>query len=562
MFKIVKSLYAISGAVIKSKFSPQVPTPTTQLDGFQAHSGGPAGHLNHNHTGFGNSKRSGGKSVLGLAQYQKHLIIDHWATRQNTRVAVHESTQARLILKRKNDVVVGEGLKPDPSPVISILGLTPEDGKNWADNTKVWINLWANSKDSDLTGKKNFFQNQDFIKWQHGRDGEYFIRLSYSKDKSLINPVQISFIDPNQIRGDEFTTSFGPSNQEDGITKDKNGKATAYKVWLVDNERPGHFKDVTIPAFDEKTGRPLMIHGFKPEYVGQTRGIPEISYALQEFEDITSFDVATGKKRIMEATLGLTMENEQQTPSDGGFSDINAGGSAGVTVISESSPPVTPVNLGPEGIVHCEIPEVTFTEPGTVHVFGSQKGDKLKAIPNAAPAEKTADYVDYKTRYLSAASSMPFTIATMQMGKAHSASRAELGMLADVITKEIAELSADSLNIIIGVVISEYVAMGTIKAPGFSDPALRKAWLNMNWNGNPLPDVDPLKTKMGIKLDVELGLTDLDTEAQKLNGSSGELNRSKLAKQIPELVTDPFQTKQLEEETENDNEDEPEDEEN
>lgn len=502
----------------------------------------------------GNTRRSGGKSAQGLSRYQKHLVIDHWATRQNTRVTVHESTQARTILRRTNDTIIGSGLIPDPVPSFKILGITREEAKEWSDNLKARFKLWAESKDSDVTGHNNFNQNQGFYQWQFDRDGEPFVRFTYSNDPKLLNPLQISFIDPNQIRGDEFTTSLGPSVQDDGIIKDENGKTTGYKVWITDPKKIGRFKFVEIDAFDRKTGRPLMIHGFKPEYPGQTRGIPEISHSLQEFEDITSFDVATGKKRIMEATLGMTVENEQQTPSDMDFASLNKGGGAGVIVTSEESAPAVPQNLGLGRISHCEIEEATVTEPGTVHVFGGQQGDKLKAIPNASPAEKTVDYVDYKTKYLAAAQSIPITIALMQMSKSHSASRAEFGMYADVIEIKVDEIAADFLNIVWGAWVAEEIAAGRVQAPGFSDPILRSAWLNINWIGNPLPDVDPLKTLQAKQLATEMGWTDLDKEAMLYNGSSGEANRAKLATQIPELVTDPFAIRESAHEKDEDDE--------
>ncbi len=499
----------------------------------------------------GNTRRSGGKSAQGLSRYQKHLVIDHWATRQNTRVTVHESTQARTILRRINDTIIGAGLTPDPSPLFNIIGITREEAKEWSDNLKERFKLWAESKDSDLAGHNNFNQNQGFYQWQFDRDGEPFVRFSYNDDPKLLSPLQISFIDPNQIRGDEFTTSLGPSTQDDGIIKDENGKTTGYKVWINDPESIGRFKFIEIDAFDKKTGRPLMIHGFKPEYPGQTRGIPEISYSLQEFEDITSFDVATGKKRIMEATLGMFVENKQQTPSDMGFSSINSGGRAGLPlVISEESAPATPQNLGLDRVSHCEIAEATVTEPGTVHAFSGQQGDEFKAIPSATPAEKTADYIDFKTKHLAAAQSIPITIALMQMSKSHSASRAEFGMYADVIEIKVDEIAADFLNIVWGAWVAEEIAAGRVQAPGFSDPIIRSAWLNINWIGNPLPDVDPLKTLQAKKLATEMGWSDLDKEAMLYNGSSGEANRAKLATQLPELVTDPFEIKAMEQQQE------------
>jgi len=500
----------------------------------------------HNFATLGNTKRSGGKSRHGLARYENRLILDHWALRQNTRETVHDSLQARMILRRQNDTTTGNGLKPDPSPKFSVLGITREASEEWAENVKDRFDLWARSKNSDLTGINNFYQNQGFYQWQYDRDGDVFVRLTYSKDPSLLNPLQISFIDPNQIRGDEFTFSSGPSAQDDGFMKDENGKMEGIKVWIVDASRIGHFKFVDIDVIDKKTGRHLIAHGFKPEWAGQSRGMPEIGHALQDFEDITTFDVATIKKAINGASLGFTVKNMQQTPSDMDFSSINAGGGAGLVVTDDpgSSNP-TPQNVGIDGVRHCELDEATLTEFG-VNLFSAQQGDELEAIPSLSPAENTGEYIDGKAKYLSASVSMPFSIATMSFPKSHSASRGELGMYADVIEIKKDDIASDFLDIIYIAWLSEEIAAGRIQAPGFSDPLLREAWSVINWIGKPLPDVDPLKTLQAKELALELGLTDFDREAVLHNGTSGQANREKVRKQLDELPTDPFGNKEVE----------------
>lgn len=501
----------------------------------------------HNFATAGNTKRSGGESSQGLARYENHLILDHWALRQNTRVTLHDSLQARTILRRSNDTVIGNGLKPDPSPKFSTLGITREESERWAEDVKDRFDLWAKSKNSDLTGRNNFYQNQGFYQWQYERDGDVFVRLTYSDEPNLTNPLQISFIDPNQIRGDEFTFSSGPSAQNDGIIKDEHGKEIGYRIWVVDSSRLGHFKFIDIDTIDKKTGRHLIAHGFKPEWAGQSRGMPEIGHALQDFEDITTFDGATIKKAINGASLSFTVENDQQTPSDMGMSNINAGGGAGLTVTNEpSSSSPTPQNVGIDGVRHCALDEATITEPGTVNVFGAQQGDKLKAIPSMSPAENTGEYIDGKTKYLSSSVSMPFSIAVMSFPKSHSASRGELGMYADVIEIKKDDIASDFLDIIYISWLSEEIAAGRIQAPGFSDPLLRQAWSVINWIGKPLPDVDPLKTLQAKEKAIELCLTDFDREAVLHNGTSGKANRAKVTKQLEELPTDPFGNKETE----------------
>lgn len=499
---------------------------------------------NYGHQLGYDTRQSGGKSRYGLSRYQSPLILDTHALRQNARKASHDSIQARVILKRENDSVVGNGLKLDPTPKFEILGITREEAEIWADDVKERFDLWAKSKDSDLTGRNNFYQNTRFYGWQYGRDGDVFPRLSYSDDADILNPLQISFIDPNQIRGDEFIFSSGPEVQEDGIIKDKNGKETGYKVWITDPKQPGRFKDVTIPAFDEKTGRPIMLHGFDPEWAGQTRGIPELGHALQEFEDITSFKTATIKKAIIGAAMTLAVENEQQDPTAMGMEGmINA--AAGPTEITTEAPALAPQNLGPERVTSCNLPEQTVTETG-IMVLGGGQGDKIKGIPSLSPPEHAGEFIDAEFKYLAASKSMPKSIALMEFSKSHSASRGELGLYENVREIKKDDIASDFLNPVFGTWLAIEIGEGRVKAPGFSDPILKAAWLSASWRMKPLPDVDPFKTAQTRKLNLDLCLTDFDAEAIAANGSSGKANRAKVGRQLEEMPTDPLGLKKLE----------------
>lgn len=516
--------------------------PKTHVEEISAsHQGSFGGNITYRH---GNSKQSGGHSRFGLTRYVDHLYLNHYAIRQNTRVAVHKSIQARMILERKNTVTIGTGIRPDPSPLFKILGITPKEAKEIGEEFKEFFELWADSKDSDLLGINNYWQNQSFSNWQFGRDGEYFERITYTDDPDLISPVQISFIDPNQIRGNEFTMSAGPTTQDTGLIPGKNGKTKAFKVWIPDTEKEGHFKDIIIDAVDKETGRPLMLHCYKPEWVGQKRGIAKISYALQMFQDMTIYTDSTIKKAIQDSSLGFIIQNKDQTPSDVGYTSA-------VDQESGNEVPQPSTKTLTERVTESVLKETTFDETGPRNIFGAEKGDELIQLKHNTPPESSGQFVKDNSKFLCALVQMPFTVGIMEMGKAHSASRAELGMLKDVIDVEVADQASDNYKPIYDVVISEAIAAGKLKAPGFSDPLLRRAWLNVNWKSKSLPDIDPLKTVLTIEKAIQLGLTDFDAAAKSYNGSNGEANRARIAEQLPQLMTDPYGILALENQAKN-----------
>ena len=101
-------------------------------------------------------------------------------------------------------------------------------------------------------------------------------------------------------------------------------------------------------------------------------------------------------------------------------------------------------------------------------------------------------------------------------------------------------MAADYLNPIYSMWLSEEIAAGRIVAPGFSDPILKAAWLNNRWIGSPMPNIDPMRTANADKLYAELGAQDLDRIARNHNGSDGQANRAKLARQYQELPIAPW----------------------
>lgn len=519
---------------ILSGLAPQPPQPRGKISAHYDRDFGPLG-----------AKKSGGKTRKGLSHYKKTTIIDHHATRQNARNTVYDSIEARTLLKRSNDYALGKGPRLDPTPETSVLNITAEEARVWGEDIASRFNLWAQSKSSDITGRNNLYQNIRFSGLQSKRDGEVFIRLHYSKSKKLINPLQISFLDANQIRGDEFTFAAGPITQTDGIKKDANGKETGYVVWINDPAKIGRYKFIDIPAVDKRSGRLLMVHMYETEYAGQTRGISKFGHTIQDFDDITSYAGATLTRAINGASLNLTVENDQQDPSDMGLAELDSGAAGPIVETDTTETYTDPITFGVEGVTYSDLSEATLTEPG-VNVFGGRQGDKVKAMPDMAPPETSGTFISERFNFLSASMGDSPEVMQMKFGSSFSASKAAFGMQENTAQIDRSDIESDISNPIYEMWVSEEIAAGRVKAPGFSDPILRAAWLKNRWIGpNPI-DLNPVQTANANKINAELGLTDLDSASMTLNGSSGQANRAKLTRQLDELPTDPFGIRETE----------------
>lgn len=516
--------------VIKSK--ELVTTPQFQPQALHTQSFGP-GFLPYDDT-----RPAGGKTARGLDSYYGFKIIDHTAARSQVRKADIESVEAHTLLKRNNSYTIGRGLRRKSTPDFRKLGITREEATEWAKAFDSAFNTWAKSSDSDVTGVNNFYQNTAFAHLQVARDGEGLPRFNYSDDPELLNPLQIGFIDPNQIQGDEWTFTSGPISQEDGLIKDENGKTTGFKVWIVDPQNPGGFKTVDVPAKDKKSGLPIMLHMFKPVYPGQKRGIPKLSHAVQDFQDITGYHKAALQRMENGAMLNFTAFNKQQDPGDFGLSDLSDE-PAGVNTKTATEPSTAPSAPSSDVVTCTAIPEATTHETG-INVFEARQGDELKGTPDLSPGETAKEFIDGRISNIAPSMGMSPEVAAMRTNSSFTAAKGAFGMQDGEADIERDDIVADFSDHVVFAWMFGEVAAGRIKAPGFSDPHLRAAWLQGHWIAGPPIVLNPQQEATAAKINTELGREDLATSAENLNGSNFESNATKLKEQLKQLPTDPF----------------------
>lgn len=485
----------------------------------------------------GDPSAGGAKYIGGISGDGSTLNIDHLRTRQNARVAYHQVPQAKAIVDRYADTVVDIGLKLESTPMYRQLGITQEQAEKWAQDVSEKFHLWANSKKSHRAQTNNFYQNQRLYAIQQQRDNDQFVRFHYSNSKKLLNPLQIDFLDPNQIRGDSITSTFYQYAFDDGIIRNNAGVETGYKVWTIEKME---YKKTEVPAIGAKSGRRLMVHGFNAEYSGQKRGYSRLSHALQDFQKITDFSIANIQKAIMQASMVMATENDQADPSNP-MEGVTTNSAAGPIVVTEGE--TTTITEDEALYNFCDIPEAAFLKPG-VGVFNMTKGDKLKLLEPHATTESYESFVNAFTSYLSSSMSMPIEILLMKFSSNYSASRAAIVMFWRIAMIWRMEMEIDFLNPVYESWLSEEIAAGRISAPGWNSPILREAWLYSRWIGVPMPQIDPLKEVKATKEAMGAGLTTQERESRNYNGSEASSNRIKLAKEMPETPVPPWDQKQ------------------
>lgn len=484
----------------------------------------------------------GSKYILGLSHSGVSPLLDNTRLRQNAREAYHDSTAARGVVDRYADTVVDVGLRLDSSPIPEILGITPEEAEEWSRKVEKSFHLWAMSKKVTRSESMNFYQAQRLAEISQQRDGEYFTRLFYTKGNGRVNPLQIEFMDPNQIRGYALTstTGFQDNGILDGIIRDEAGREKAFLIWS--QKLDGSYKEVTVPAIGPRSKRRMMLHGFAPEYAGQNRGYSRIAHVLQEFSDLTTFTISQIKKAIQQSALTMwvkpSKDNPASDPMEAMAHRLAAGPAASAMVPQEDTgTDALPVE---DGITYHDLPEATITQPGQVGVFNLNAGEELEPFKSTAPSESYETFVNAFLSSLSASTGMPIEVLLMKFGQNYSASRGTLILFWRIAQIWRHELATDFLSPVYEEWLTGEIAAGRIIAPGWNDPFLRQAWLHHKWFGAPMPNIDPLRTAKADETYVGLGAQTLDHVARNHNGSDGASNRAKLTRELGELPEIPW----------------------
>lgn len=487
---------------------------------------------------------AGAKWPYGLSASGRGRVLNHLMLRRNARDAYHDTPQARALIERYADTVADSGLMLEAVPKFNILGISAEAAEAWAFDIEQRFDSWARAKFQNRSGVMNWYQSHRLYQIFQHRDNDIFVRLYYSGERSLLNPLQFEFIDPDQVQGHGFTTTFGPQVPGDGITRDEQGREKSYRVWFQNPAKPGHYDFRDINRVGPRSKRLFMLHGFVPEYAGQGRGYSKLSQAIQEFENLTDFSAAQIKKAINQSSIMMYTKPSPDNPASHPFEDVLTNRGAGPTPSiygSSPDPDDTGTTVDADPIVsYSALPEVTLDTPGSVGVFNLKEGEDLKAFDQTAPSDSYEAFVNAFTSYLAAANSMPLEVLLMKFEKNFSASRASLILFWRVACIWREEMAADYLNPIYEMWLSEEIAAGRVLAPGWADPRLKAAWLNSRWIGSPMPNIDPSKTAVADKAYIEMGAQTLDRVSRNLNGSSGAANRAKLAKELSELPPVPW----------------------
>lgn len=444
----------------------------------------------------------------GLSRYQV-IYKDYRELRKQARKSWIESTETRAVIGRSVELTVSTGLKLEWTPAwnICLPNSDKETQKKIKKKVEGYWKLYAESKESDITGRKTFYQTQFMARRVRKIDGEYFGIVRYlDNDTKRMSPIAIQFIRPEQVAN--------PSKQEDldmiqkmgrycvdGIELDQNGCAVAYYVY----DTKGSY--VRIPKYDAKSKRIFMIHGANLEEIGQFRGISSIASYLHELNKLTSYKLAELQAAVVNALLAVWIKPGQENDS-----------SKPLKGITRRDQLPTPQVL--------ETPRQAETNESGIVVQNLKKGEEIVSFDTRRPNVNYEKFHDSILRGMTASEGYAYSVVSMTFNSNYSAHRGELLLTWNKIEIEREEENADLNNVIFRQWLTEMVKSGKLpELTNFlTNEYITSAWCKADWIGFPKLDIDPNKTVQAAAARVKEGFSTRARETAGINGSEFEDN--------------------------------------
>jgi lambda family phage portal protein len=434
--------------------------------------------------------------------------------RSRSRDAVRNQPLAGGAINTTVMNTVGIGLTLQSRIDRELLNLSDAEAEAWQKHTERRYRLWANSKDCDLERKLSFNGHTQLALRNRCVNGESIVLLPIKELPGLSNPLRLQAVESDRLcNPNRVPDSKGMVG---GVEKDEDGAPKRY--WIM-RSHPGNilYADSSrwqwdpYDAFNPKTGLRNVLHYYRSERAGQSRGIPMLAPVLEPLKDISRMSKAELKRAVVSALFTVFIKSNGQPLGNMPFAPGAQQQYGGMTVTrgpgDQSAATTGNIKLGAGAVVELgQNQEIQLADP------------KLPN-PNFDP------FFQANVRQIGLQIGIPFEVLIKHYTASYSAARAAIEDAWNFFLFMRAELVEEHCNPIYAVWLAQEVAQGTIYAPGFfADPMIRAAWLGCEWIGPNKPIINPVQEVDAAERRAVLGITTLAQETAAMNGGDWDTN--------------------------------------
>ena len=440
------------------------------------------------------------------------ILPKHASIRAGSRDLFMNNPIAGAILNRTVTNSVGWGLslqsRVDRTFLKRSLGWNDERFAETEYNIEREFSLWGDTPNCDASRHFWFSDLQVLAFFNTLLSGDVFVALPYKKRPNAPIDLCINIIESDYVCNPHLQADT--NKLAGGIEVDKDGEALRYyfrhptDAYMLQFGASPSDRWTSLDAFDQKTGRPQVLHLYNKERPGQRRGVAMLAPLFEELRQITRLSKAELDAAIVNAFFTVFIKSNSPTPAGGlgaGFvPSLNASETAGALVDPNAEDADKVYEMGSGNVIDLAPDE---------------------SIETADPKRPNAQFEPFYVaivKQLGARTGIPFEVLILHFAASYSASRgAILEAWKFFRTKRIFLVRYFNTPIY-KEAITELFLNNRLDLPGFlEDPAYTRAWLGASWNGISQGQLDPKRETDADCKRIDYTLTTREDVASKYN---------------------------------------------
>lgn len=426
----------------------------------------------------------------------EEILLDRPVLVERSRSLFRNNAIGRAAINTHNYNTVGRGFTLNLDVDADVLGWTTEQKDAFESEVeRKWRNF-AESTECDAEGQMNFHEMTGLIGATRLIDGEAFAVLKSIPRRNSLYSLRAKIIDTSIVCNPQ-----GVGNDylwRDGVRLDVNGRVVGYCFENPDRTR------YEVPAYGFSSGRRFVLHVFRKEFPGQSRGVPYLASVMRELRKLEEYTKAELEAAVVAAMFTAFIKSNDNTILDSPETE---------TVQGEATR-AEDYELGPAAIMHLQPNEdVTFANPGR---------------PNTG----FASYVDFMIKIIAAALGIPYEVLMKSFQSSYSATKGAQNEARKFFAVEKMWLANRWCQPFFEEWLTEEVFAGRIIAPGFKESLeTRRAYFRAKWIGETTGSVDLLSELNASEKLIALGYSTHQDEAAQFTAQDWAENQTKLKRE-------------------------------
>ncbi len=392
--------------------------------------------------------------------------------------------------------VIGAGLMLQPRINREVLNMTQDQAEELENDMKREFNFWADSLESDVRRTVPYNRSMGMAMVNMLLAGDVFALLRNFKSDST--PFTLSV---QMVEGARISNENNAADTEEIIAGVKKNSLGAPVSYFISRFHPASRKFRSnriwdeVQRFGENTGRQNVIHLFKPERPGQTRGISWLAPIIDLLKQLTTYTDAEITAAVVSGMFSVLVKTK-------GAQGLDLHTDLGDETGAKSTDKDAKLASGAIIDMDAEDEDITVVNP---------------TRPNTA----FGPFVEQILRQIGVALNIPFEILIKHFTSSYSASRAALMEAWKFFISERKWFATMYCQPVYAAWLDEAVAIGRISAPGyFNDPMIRLAYQGTDWVGPPRGMIKEKEEIEAAQKRVDMSVSTLSEETAALTGGN------------------------------------------